>query len=59
VPDVHPDFRRRRPQRESDAGVEGDQVKLYVWYLRQKIENDPKNPKMIVIKRGLGYTFVG
>jgi two-component system KDP operon response regulator KdpE len=38
---------------------EKDQVKLYVWYLRQKIENDPKDPKMIVTKRGLGYTFVG
>lgn len=38
---------------------EKDQVKLYVWYLRQKIENEPKCPKMIVTKRGLGYTFVG
>jgi two-component system KDP operon response regulator KdpE len=38
---------------------EKNQVKLYVWYLRQKIENDPKEPKMIVTKRGLGYTFVG
>jgi two-component system KDP operon response regulator KdpE len=38
---------------------EKDQVKLYVWYLRQKIENEPKTPKMIVTKRGLGYTFVG
>lgn len=36
-----------------------DQVKLYVWYLRRKIENDPKEPTMIVTKRGLGYTFVG
>lgn len=38
---------------------ERDQVKLYVWYLRRKIENDPRKPKMIVTKRGLGYTFVG
>jgi len=36
-----------------------NQVKLYVWYLRQKIENEPGEPKMIVTKRGLGYTFVG
>jgi DNA-binding response OmpR family regulator len=36
-----------------------DQVKLYVWYLRQKIENNPKSPSMIITKRGLGYTFVG
>lgn len=38
---------------------ETDQVKLYIWYLRRKIENDPKNPQMIVTRRGLGYTFVG
>ena len=43
----------------SDYVGEKDQVKLYVWYLRRKIENDPKAPKMIVTKRGLGYTFVG
>lgn len=43
----------------TDYVGEKDQVKLYVWYLRQKIENEPRSPKMIVTKRGLGYTFVG
>jgi two-component system KDP operon response regulator KdpE len=43
----------------TDYVGEKDQVKLYVWYLRQKIENEPRDPKMIVTKRGLGYTFVG
>ena len=43
----------------SDYVGEKDQVKLYVWYLRRKIEADPKEPKMIVTRRGLGYTFVG
>lgn len=43
----------------SDYMGERDQVKLYIWYLRRKIENDPKDPKMIVTRRGLGYTFVG
>lgn len=38
---------------------EKDRVKLYVWYLRQKIEDDPSHPKLILTKRGLGYTFVG
>lgn len=38
---------------------ETDQVKLYIWYLRRKIETDPKHPKLIVTKRGLGYSFVG
>lgn len=36
-----------------------DQVKLYVWYLRQKIEENGSKPSLIVTKRGLGYTFVG
>jgi two-component system KDP operon response regulator KdpE len=43
----------------SDYLGERYQVKLYIWYLRRKIENDPKNPNLIVTKRGLGYTFVG
>lgn len=38
---------------------ERDRVKLYVWYLRQKIEKTPSKPRLIVTKRGLGYTFVG
>jgi len=38
---------------------EKDRVKLYVWYLRQKIEEDPSHPKLILTKRGLGYTFSG
>jgi len=38
---------------------EKDRVKLYVWYLRRKIEHDPCDPKLIVTKRGLGYTFAG
>lgn len=36
-----------------------NQVKLYMWYLRRKLERDPKNPKLIKTKRGLGYCFVG
>ncbi|MBI4571028.1 MAG: response regulator transcription factor [Chloroflexi bacterium] len=38
---------------------EKDRVKLYVWYLRQKIEHNPSQPQLIRTKRGLGYTFVG
>jgi len=30
-------------------------VKLYVWYLRRKIEADPKNPRYILTRRGGGY----
>ncbi len=32
-----------------------DYLKLYIWYLRQKIEQDPRNPKRIVSERGQGY----
>ncbi len=37
---------------------EAHYVRLYVNYLRQKIEPDPANPKYILTERGLGYRFV-
>jgi two-component system KDP operon response regulator KdpE len=42
-----------------DYAGDRNQVKLYVWYLRQKIESDPRRPQMILTRRGLGYTFAG
>ena len=33
-------------------------VRLYINYLRQKIEEDPANPKYILTERGVGYKFV-
>ncbi len=30
-------------------------LKLYVCYLRQKIESDPSHPRYIITKRGVGY----
>jgi len=35
-----------------------DYVKLYIWRLRQKIEEDPANPRYLVTERGIGYRFV-
>ena len=32
-------------------------VKLYVRYLRQKIERDPSHPQLILTERGIGYRF--
>lgn len=33
-------------------------LRLYVTYLRQKIEEDPAHPKYILNERGVGYRFV-
>jgi two-component system KDP operon response regulator KdpE len=33
-------------------------LRLYITYLRQKIEEDPTHPKYILTERGLGYRFV-
>ncbi len=34
-------------------------VRLYINYLRQKIEPDPSNPRYILTERGVGYRFAG
>ncbi len=37
---------------------EAHYVRLYVNYLREKIEKDPGNPQYIITERGVGYRFV-
>lgn len=37
---------------------ESHYVRLYVNYLRQKLERDPSNPQYILTERGVGYRFV-
>ena len=32
-------------------------VKLYIWYLRKKLERDPSRPRWILTRNGLGYIF--
>ncbi len=34
---------------------EREYIKLYIRYLRKKLEEDPENPKYILTQRGLGY----
>jgi two-component system KDP operon response regulator KdpE len=41
----------------SEYRDEDHYVRLYITYLRQKIEKDPKNPRYIISERGLGYRF--
>jgi len=33
-------------------------LRLYINYLRKKIEPDPANPRYIFTERGVGYRFV-
>jgi DNA-binding response OmpR family regulator len=33
-------------------------VRLYINYLRKKLEKDPSNPKYILTERGIGYRFI-
>jgi DNA-binding response OmpR family regulator len=37
---------------------EAHYVRLYVNYLREKMEEDPSNPKYILTERGVGYRFI-
>ena len=37
---------------------EAHYVRLYVNYLREKIEEDPSNPQYIITERGVGYRFI-
>lgn len=37
---------------------EAHYVRLYVNYLREKIEENPSNPKYILTERGVGYRFI-
>jgi len=36
-----------------------DSLKLYIHYLRHKVERDPDNPEYILTSRGVGYRFAG
>lgn len=41
----------------SEYVEETDYPKLFVWRIRQKIEEDPANPRYITTVRGVGYCF--
>lgn len=38
--------------------VSSEDVKKYIYLLRQKLESDPQNPTVLVTVRGFGYKFV-
>jgi two-component system KDP operon response regulator KdpE len=39
----------------ADASL--NSVKWYIWRLRRKIEDDPRNPRYILTEHGIGYRF--
>ncbi len=39
-------------------GSEGDNARTYITRLRKKLEPDPRNPRYILLERGLGYRLV-
>src|SRR5260370_2620438 len=41
----------------SEYRDEAHYLRLYITYLRQKIEKDPAHPKYILTERGIGYRF--
>ncbi len=42
-----------------EYGEDTGYVKRYIWYLRRKIEQDPRKPEHILTERGFGYLFQG
>jgi len=34
-----------------------DYVRVYIWHLRQKLEEDPRNPQYVLTEYGVGYRF--
>jgi two-component system KDP operon response regulator KdpE len=40
-----------------EYGEANESLKLYIHYLRKKIEKDPNNPEFILTSRGVGYRF--
>ncbi|SFA95708.1 response regulator transcription factor [Clostridium frigidicarnis] len=42
---------------EEDTFFDENTLSVYIKRLREKVEDDPKNPKYIITQRGLGYTW--
>lgn len=42
-----------------EFGEDTGYVKRYIWYLRRKVEDDPRKPEHVLTERGFGYVFQG
>jgi DNA-binding response OmpR family regulator len=45
--------------RDYDAAIAGDEktINVHVSHLRDKVEEDPSNPRFVMTVRGVGYAF--
>lgn len=50
--------RIRRAVWGNDDSKDNEHLKVYIWHLRRKIEEDPHNPKCILTEWGVGYRLV-
>jgi two-component system KDP operon response regulator KdpE len=37
---------------------DNDYLKVYIWHLRRKLEQDPRDPKLLLTEWGIGYRLV-
>lgn len=37
---------------------DNDYLKVYIWHLRRKLEQDPRNPKLLLTEWGIGYRLL-
>ncbi len=37
---------------------DNDYLKVYIWHLRRKLEEDPRNPKLLLTEWGIGYRLL-
>jgi two-component system KDP operon response regulator KdpE len=37
---------------------DNDYLKVYIWHLRRKLEQDPRNPRLLLTEWGVGYRLV-
>ncbi len=37
---------------------DNDYLKVYIWHLRRKLENDPREPKLLLTEWGVGYRLI-
>lgn len=41
-----------------DVSKDNEYLKVYIWHLRRKIEEDPRNPRLLLTDWGIGYRLL-